>query len=218
MAALTSNMRVNLSVGQMVIMVVLMALAVVGGVACGGGEGDGVSPDSGAGNGEREEENRSSPEERSDGYSGPSLSLQDLVAVPASVGGWAWVGMLDAQALVAGDPPWRIMATFGLYDAGKILDDALDNRGEELEVTTFEEHYGMPLDDIATVTVLGGSEESAFLLQGRLQRTRHPKRPVPRQILDESRWVGRTCTQTTIKTEWPSSQRKGICCSATAAM
>ena len=166
MAALTSNMRVNLSVGQMVIMVVLMALAVVGGVACGGGEGDGVSPDSGAGNGEREEENRSSPEERSDGYSGPSLSLQDLVAAPASVGGWAWVGMLDAQALVAGDPPWRIMATFGLYNAGKILDDALDNRGEELEVTTFEEHYGVPLDDIATVTVLGGSEESAFLLQG----------------------------------------------------
>lgn len=126
-----SDIRANLSAGRMVIIVLLVVLVAVGGMACGGGEGDGVSPDSRAGNGEREEENRSSSEERRDAYSGPSLSVQDLEAVPASEGGWSWVGMLDAQAFAAGDPPRKIMATFGVFDVGDILDDALDNGSGE---------------------------------------------------------------------------------------
>ena len=107
-------------------------------------------------------------EKRGDAYSGPSLSVQNLAAVPASERGWAWVGMLDAQAFVAGDPPREIMAAFGLFDVGEILDDALYNRGGELEIATFEEHYGIPIGDVATVTVLRGTvnEGSAFLLQG----------------------------------------------------
>lgn len=150
----------------MVIVILLVALAAASGMACGGGEGDGVSPDSRAGNGERDEENRSSSEEQRDAYSGPSLSVQDLAAVPASEGGWSWVGMLDAQAFAVGDPPREIMAGFGVFDVGDILDDASDHRGGELEVATFKEHYGIPIDDIGTATVLRGSEEPAFLLQG----------------------------------------------------
>ena len=83
--------------------------------------------------GEQEEKNQDSSEERVDVHSGPSLSVQNLVAVPG--GEYKWIGMLDAQAFVSGDPPREIMAIFGLFDVGKILDDALDNRGEELEIS-----------------------------------------------------------------------------------